>query len=88
MGTKQSLHTRVEDEAYCHMGLFGVSMSLLYGEGREAFCRLQEEILRVEEDYTLFAWCPKNSQAARDRFPHLDGSEGPLARRPSDFTEF
>jgi hypothetical protein len=80
--------TRIEDEAYCLLGLFGVNMPLLYGEGREAYRRLQEEILRVEEDYTLFAWCPRVSQAVKDRHPHLVGSEGMLARRTSDFTEF
>jgi hypothetical protein len=29
--------TRTEDIAYCLMGLFGVNMPLLYGEGRNAF---------------------------------------------------
>ncbi|KAI0692858.1 heterokaryon incompatibility protein-domain-containing protein, partial [Cerioporus squamosus] len=48
--------TRVEDEAYCLMGLFGVHMPTLYGEGRAAFQRLQEEILRRHSDTTLFAW--------------------------------
>lgn len=38
--------TRKEDLAYCLMGLFDVNMPLLYGEGRKAFLRLQEEILR------------------------------------------
>jgi Heterokaryon incompatibility protein (HET) len=46
--------TRVEDSAYCLMGLFGIHLPLLYGEGKSAFQRLQEEILRVEEDYSLF----------------------------------
>ncbi|KAH7076197.1 heterokaryon incompatibility protein-domain-containing protein [Paraphoma chrysanthemicola] len=48
--------TRVEDQAYCLMGLFNVNMPLLYGEGFQAFTRLQEEILRVTEDYSLFLW--------------------------------
>jgi hypothetical protein len=48
--------TRVEDEAYCLMGLFQVNMPLLYGEGRRAFRRLQEEIIRAREDYTIFVW--------------------------------
>ena len=34
--------TRLEDEAYCLMGLFDVNMPLLYGEGRKAFSRLQQ----------------------------------------------
>jgi hypothetical protein len=50
--------TRVEDEAYCLLGIFGVNMPLLYGEGRRAFIRLQEEILKESSDYTLFLWSP------------------------------
>ncbi|OQE29980.1 hypothetical protein PENSTE_c002G00180 [Penicillium steckii] len=48
--------TRVEDEAYCLMGIFDINMPLLYGEGKKAFLRLQEEILRVSDDVSLFAW--------------------------------
>jgi hypothetical protein len=48
--------TRTEDIAYCLMGLFGVNMPLLYGEGRNAFIRLQLEILRMSDDETIFAW--------------------------------
>ncbi|RYP68535.1 hypothetical protein DL771_006612 [Monosporascus sp. 5C6A] len=48
--------TRGEDMAYCLLGIFGVNMPLLYGEGRErAFLRLQEEIMKMQEDYTLLA---------------------------------
>jgi len=48
--------TRPEDEAYCLLGFFDVSMPLLYGEGRRAFQRLQQEILKQDEDYTILAW--------------------------------
>ncbi|KAI0173833.1 heterokaryon incompatibility protein-domain-containing protein [Pestalotiopsis sp. NC0098] len=48
--------SRVEDAAYCLMGLFGVNMPLLYGEGHRAFIRLQEEIMRRSNDMTIFAW--------------------------------
>lgn len=48
--------TRPEDVAYCLMGLFGVNMPLLYGEGKRAFIRLQEEICRQTDDQSLFAW--------------------------------
>ena len=53
--------TRVEDEAYCLLGIFNINMPTLYGEGRKAFQRLQEEIMRQSPDTTLFAWgesCP------------------------------
>ncbi|ORY00316.1 hypothetical protein BCR34DRAFT_114877 [Clohesyomyces aquaticus] len=49
--------TRAEDEAYCLMGLFGVNMPPLYGEGLEsAFRRLQIEIMKISNDHTIFAW--------------------------------
>ena len=51
--------TRVEDEAYSLMGLFGVHMPTIYGEGRNAFIRLQEEILRRIPDQSIFAWGPE-----------------------------
>lgn len=39
--------TREEDAAYCLLGLFGIHMPLLYGEGgARAFLRLQEEIIK------------------------------------------
>lgn len=47
---------RIEDEAYCLMGLFDVNMPLLYGEGEKAFIRLQEEIVRYTGDQTILSW--------------------------------
>jgi hypothetical protein len=48
---------RVEDIAYCLLGIFDVNMPLLYGEGKNAFRRLQEEITKANPmDHTLFAW--------------------------------
>jgi hypothetical protein len=42
--------TRVEDLVYSLLGIFGVNMSLRYGEGKViAFERLQKEIQRLEE---------------------------------------
>ncbi|KAI4196234.1 MAG: hypothetical protein LQ350_006687 [Teloschistes chrysophthalmus] len=48
--------TRIEDIAYCLMGLFQVNMPLLYGEGPKAFLRLQQEIIRSSFDESIFAW--------------------------------
>lgn len=48
--------TRIEDEAYCLLGLFDVNMPLLYGEGNKAFLRLQKEIIRTSDDHSIFAW--------------------------------
>ncbi|KAE8143740.1 hypothetical protein BDV38DRAFT_276820 [Aspergillus pseudotamarii] len=48
--------TRVEDRAYSLLGLFGVNIPLIYGERETAFIRLQEEIMRISDDHSLFAW--------------------------------
>jgi len=45
--------TRVEDLAYCLLGLFDISMPMLYGEGTKAFYRLQEEIIKKTDDPTI-----------------------------------
>jgi hypothetical protein len=52
--------TRKEDIAYCLLGLFGIQMPLLYGEGARAFIRLQEEILKHSSDQSIFVWNPLN----------------------------
>lgn len=39
--------TRVEDEAYSIMGLFDITMPILYGEGSRAFRRLQDKIRKT-----------------------------------------
>nr|RBQ98109.1 hypothetical protein FVER53263_00252 [Fusarium verticillioides] len=48
--------TRTEDTAYCLLGIFGINMPLLYGEGTNAFLRLQEEIMKRSDDQTILAW--------------------------------
>lgn len=58
--------TRLEDMAYCLLGIFDVNMPLLYGEGEKAFVRLQEEIMKDSEDQSLFAWRPTNATEVWD----------------------
>lgn len=48
--------SRLEDTAYCLLGIFNVNMPLLYGEGEKAFIRLQEEIMKRSDDRSLFVW--------------------------------
>ncbi|KAI6041064.1 heterokaryon incompatibility protein-domain-containing protein [Pisolithus marmoratus] len=48
--------TREEDRAYSLLGLLGVHMPMLYGEGKNAFRRLQLEIIRTSNDQSIFAW--------------------------------
>jgi hypothetical protein len=64
--------TRAEDEAYCLLGIFNVNMPLLYGEGTRAFLRLQEELLRQTEDYSLLLWTDR-PMAPPMRGLRLDG---------------
>ena len=72
--------TREEDKTYCLLGLFDVNMPLLYGEGAtRAFVRLQEEIMRGNEDQSLFAWI-KRSNGNETHSYH-----GLLADSPKDF---
>ncbi|OQE17571.1 hypothetical protein PENSTE_c020G06726 [Penicillium steckii] len=65
--------TRIEDIAYSLLGLFHIHMPVIYGEGEIAFIRLQEEVLRLYEDHTLFAW------------RHTDNRGGLLATCPAAF---
>ncbi|KAI8630794.1 heterokaryon incompatibility protein-domain-containing protein [Xylariaceae sp. FL1651] len=70
--------TRLEDQAYCLLGIFQVNMPMIYGEGARAFPRLQEEIAKQSCDLSLFAW-------------QQDGPyplyRGVLARSPSEFAK-
>ena len=52
--------TRVEDVAYSLLGLFGINMPLIYGEGQNAFFRLQREIIQSSSDESIFAWTDRD----------------------------
>jgi hypothetical protein len=66
--------TKVEDLAYCLMGLFGINMPMIYGEGTNAFKRLQLEIIKSSEDHSIFVWEPSGSYGGTA-----------LAHSPKDF---
>jgi hypothetical protein len=70
--------SRIEDTAYCLMGIFNVFMPLLYGEGRRAFKRLQEEMLKNSTDMSILAWV----SCKREDF------RGMLAESPDEFLVF
>jgi hypothetical protein len=77
---------RKEDVAYCLLGIFGVMMPMIYGEGDQAFRRLQEEIMKHTRDDSILAWdfepaepIPNNSAVA--------APGGVLAASPSDFKD-
>lgn len=82
--------TRLEDTAYCLLGIFGVNMPLLYGEGERAFIRLQEEIMRVSDDQSLFAWGEPEStltlpSESHERMGTTNQLRGLFASSPSEF---
>lgn len=80
--------TRVEDIAYCLLGLFDVNMPLLYGEGIKAFQRLQKKIVKQSNDHSLFAWSdnPRSDDPRSDDIqPGQIRLAGPLATSPSQF---
>ncbi|KAF6813875.1 het domain protein [Colletotrichum musicola] len=74
--------TRLEDMAYCLLGLFNVNMPLLYGEGERAFTRLQEEILKETDDQSLFLWALPTKEEVDP-----DALHGLLASSPRLFSK-
>ncbi|KAF5370401.1 hypothetical protein D9758_006986 [Tetrapyrgos nigripes] len=86
--------TRPEDQAYCLLGIFGVSMSPIYGEGgARAFMRLQQEIIRISDDRSIFAWVAASPmEELKDQWQiqynspaRIDKPRGLLARSPYEF---
>lgn len=53
--------TKVEDMAYCLLGIFDISLPAMYGEGPRAFFRLQEELMKRTGDVSVFDWCGRSS---------------------------
>jgi hypothetical protein len=87
--------SRPEDIAYCLMGMFGVHMSMYYGEGEaKAFRRLQLELFKVESCQSLLTWGGLsesyiNSQGSQSSiFPSPQAFRPILARSPSLFSQF
>jgi Heterokaryon incompatibility protein (HET) len=82
--------SRIEDIAYCMLGIFDVNMPVLYGEGKKAFMRLQLEIIKKSDDESIFAWTPSHRHSCNYS---LDLSEerkpcmGMLALWPEDFAD-
>ena len=63
---KNRTTTRKEDEAYCQLGLFGVFIPLIYGEGDHAMVRLEEAVeLKQRRDARQRARQPESTPQAR-----------------------
>ncbi|KAI1740543.1 heterokaryon incompatibility protein-domain-containing protein [Xylaria scruposa] len=86
--------TRVEDIAYCLLGIFDINIPLIYGEGKKAFRRLQEEVIKLyPDDHSIYAWGPILEPGALSTTIQLRPLEqldkpllGLLAQSPKDFT--
>lgn len=78
---------KVEDEAYALLGVFGVNMPMMYGEGDQAFIRLQDEILRTTNDMTIFAWTETTTGGANGGGGGggVSSYRGVLAQSPREF---
>jgi hypothetical protein len=74
--------TRIEDTAYCLLGIFNINMPIMYGERERAFLRLQEEILKITNDHSVFAW--NRWHGFRPREPKA-GNATHLAYFPEEF---
>lgn len=74
--------TRTEDEAYSLIGLFGIHMPLIYGEKEKAFIRLQQEIMKVTDDQSIFAWALTDPTISSEKGWQITGL---LAGRPKSF---
>ncbi|KAK6371765.1 hypothetical protein LTS17_008588 [Exophiala oligosperma] len=79
--------TRPEDVAYCLLGIFQINMPLIYGEGRKACRRLQEEIIKESDDQTIFAWQLSEGDQFRSSLAPDDGEVGVLAQHPAEFED-
>jgi hypothetical protein len=77
--------TRIEDESYCLLGLFEVNMPLLYGEGQSAFLRLQEEIIKVSGDQSIFAFDFSKQTIDLSARECQQSNASPFAHGPSAF---
>jgi hypothetical protein len=77
--------TRVEDMAYCLLGIFKVYMPLLYGERERSFIRLQQEIMKMSEDFTLLAWPNQGTRELLHGSEKLSAYQGILATSVAEF---
>ncbi|KAF9875130.1 hypothetical protein CkaCkLH20_07396 [Colletotrichum karsti] len=79
--------TKTEDLAYCLLGIFNISMKMLYGEEERAFLRLQEEILGNSElaDDSILAWDLRIDSDERPETPSKTSFGGILAESPARF---
>ncbi|KAF8837978.1 HET-domain-containing protein [Paxillus ammoniavirescens] len=86
--------TRIEDIAYCLIGIFDVSMTIAYGEGQRAFYRLMEAIINRCGEWQIMAWAgrPSADSAALPELPRcykaLSGTRAGTVVSPGGGNEY
>ncbi|KAL6696350.1 hypothetical protein J3F84DRAFT_408181 [Trichoderma pleuroticola] len=76
---------RKEDLAYCLLGIFNITMPMIYGEGGEqAFFRLQEQIMKVTRDDSILAWGLGTSDSSANNTGSTTAGRV-VAKAPADF---
>ncbi|KAL9564872.1 hypothetical protein ACKAV7_011324 [Fusarium commune] len=81
---------REEDIAYCLLGIFEVTMPMIYGEGHKAFERLQLKIMEQTTDDSILAWGVnvEGMESESQHGPREDNtSAGIFAMSPMDFAK-
>ncbi|ROV89112.1 hypothetical protein VMCG_09862 [Cytospora schulzeri] len=84
-GTRRA--TRIEDEAYSLLGIFGINMPMLYGEEERAFLRLQAEIISSCPDPTILAWMLRSETSENISKGPEDSYTGVMASSPVAFRD-
>jgi len=70
-----------EDRVYSLMGLFGVNLPIVYGEGeKNVFIKLQRSIMETSDDQSILAWRSVSSSSS----PH---TSGPFADSPDCYAD-
>ncbi|KAF9229779.1 hypothetical protein BS17DRAFT_39875 [Gyrodon lividus] len=71
--------TRKEDMAYSLMGIFGITMPIIYGGRENMFVKFQREIMKNSVDQSIFAWTVELASPTE--------TTGLLASSPAYFAE-
>ncbi|KAK4222596.1 hypothetical protein QBC38DRAFT_518820 [Podospora fimiseda] len=75
---------REKEMAYCLLGIFDVSVPILYGDSH-AFAKVQEAIMAKNRDDSIFAWGLEPTSQASHTLPATSNSAGAFAMEPADF---
>ena len=77
--------TEIEDIAYSLLGILDVQLVPMYSEGRQASQRLQVEIIRTNNDESIFAWTSPTAEMPSHSRSWASDQWGLLAPSPDYF---